>query len=534
MAAKKNIRISYPSSEKIYISGKIHKIRVAMRQINLSETAIIDLRGEKILKKNNPVIVYDTSGVYSDAKASVNFSHGIPRYREEWYAKRKDLIRQTNFSSNPQDGLYDKPNLNITPFPDPQLPYKAKKGKNITQMSYAKRRVITPEMEYVAIRENQQIEALGLKSYITPEFVRKEVAAGRAIIPANVNHPEAEPMIIGRKFLVKINTHFAASSSSKNIPQDLENILLCCKYGSDALMDLSLGDGAHEYREWFIRNCPIPMGTIPLYQALDKVNGNVQDLTWDLYRDTLLQQAEQGVDCFTIHAGFLRKHLEKVSNRLTGIVSHSGKVLAEWMCIHKTENFLYTHFDEICEILSAYDITLSIGNALRPGSIYDANDESQFAELNTAGELTKRAWSHLVQVIVEGPGHVPMNKIQELVNEQRYVCQGAPFYTLGPITTDISPAYNYITAAIGAAHIAWLGTSMLCSVPQKKQLVSITKEEFRSSVIAYKIAAHTADLAKGHPGAQVRDNALSKAAFDGRMKDQVNLSLAPDKSIRFT
>ena len=526
------MRISYSSSEKVYVPGDIHKIRVAMRQIKLSDTVVTDACGNRTKKRNNPVIVYDTSGAYSDPTIVVDIEKGLARTREKWFENRKDVIRLPRFSSPTVRSRLADPALAALRFPLVQLPYQAKRGKKITQMYYAKRRIITPEMEYVAIRENQQVEALGLRSYITPEFVRREVAAGRAIIPANVNHPEAEPMIIGKRFLVKINTNIGKAPST-SIDEEIEKVMWSCKWGSDSIMDLSAGKHLYEMREWMVRNCPVPIGTVPLYQALDKVDGKLEDLSWDMFKDTLIEQAEQGVDCFTIHAGFLREHLEKTSRRLTGIVSRSGRLLAEWMRLHQSENFLFTRFDEICEILAMYDVALSVGSALRPGSIYDANDGAQFAELRTIGELTKRAWSHFVQVIVEGPGHIPMNKIQELMKEQTYACQGAPFYTSGPITTDISPAYQHITAAIGAAHIAWLGTSMLCSVTQKDHLGLPAKDDIRSAVNAYKIAAHSADLAKGHPGAQVRDNALSKARFDGRWKDYLSLSLDSDKVGRF-
>ena len=391
-------------------------------------------------------------------------------------------------------------------FPKRYLPFRAKEGKNITQMYYAKKRIITPEMEYV-----------GLKSYITPEFVRKEIAAGRAIIPANINHPEAEPMIIGKKFLVKINTNIGNSALSSGIDEEIEKAIWSCKWGGDTLMDLSTGDHIHETREWIIRNCPVPMGTVPIYQALEKVNGKVEDLSWEIYRDTLVEQAEQGVDYFTIHAGLLRKHVELTATRLTGIVSRGGSIMAKWMQLHDEENFLYTHFAEICEILKAYDVAVSIGDGLRPGSIYDANDAAQFAELHTMGELTKIAWEQFVQVIIEGPGHVPMNKIHENMK----------------LTTDIAPGYDHITSAIGGAQIAWHGTAMICYVTPKEHLGLPNKEDVRNGVVAYKIAAHAADLAKGHPGAQVRDNALSKARFDFRWKDQFNLSLDPERALQY-
>ena len=533
MANKKNMRITYPSSEKLYVTGEINKIKVGMRKIKLLDTVTLDENGEKVFKKNNPVIVYDTSGPYSDPKIAIDITKGLPRLREEWNDKRKDIMHLSELTSAYGRERLTDPSLDSLRFPQTHLPLRAKEGKNITQMYYAKKRIITPEMEYVAIRENQQIEALGLKSYITPEFVRKEIAAGRAIIPANINHPEAEPMIIGKKFLVKINTNIGNSALSSGIDEEIEKAIWSCKWGGDTLMDLSTGDHIHETREWIIRNCPVPMGTVPIYQALEKVKGKVEDLTWDIYRDTLIEQAEQGVDYFTIHAGLLRKHLELTTTRLTGIVSRGGSIMAKWMKLHNEENFLYTHFADICEILKAYDVAVSIGDGLRPGSIYDANDAAQFAELHTMGELTKIAWDQFVQVIIEGPGHVPLNKIHENMKEQQYACHGAPFYTLGPLTTDIAPGYDHITSAIGGAQIAWQGTAMICYVTPKEHLGLPNKEDVRTGVFAYKIAAHAADLAKGHPGAQVRDNALSKARFDFRWKDQFNLALDPDRALQY-
>lgn len=533
MATKKGMRIVYPNSEKIYIPGEINKIRVWMRKIKLLDTVTADASGEKTAKKNNPVIVYDTSGPYSDPKYTVNLREGLPRIREEWYARRKDLQQLNALTSEYGRARLDDKSLDDIRFPHLHLPVRAKEGKNITQMYYAKKRIVTPEMEYVAIRENQQIEALGLKSYITPEFVRKEIAAGRAIIPANINHPEAEPMIIGKKFLVKINTNIGNSALSSGIEEEIEKAVWSCKWGGDTLMDLSTGANIHETREWIIRNCPVPMGTVPIYQALEKVDGRVEDLSWEIYRDTLIEQAEQGVDYFTMHAGLLNKHVDLALNRLTGIVSRGGSIMSQWMKIHGEENFLYTHFNEICEILKTYDVAVSLGDGLRPGSIYDANDAAQFAELYTLGELTKLAWDQFVQVIIEGPGHVPMNKIKENMTEQQYACHGAPFYTLGPLTTDIAPGYDHITSAIGAAQIAWHGTAMICYVTPKEHLGLPDKEDVRNGVIAYKIAAHAADLAKGHPGAQVRDNALSKARFEFRWKDQFNLAFDPERALQY-
>lgn len=533
MPTKKNMRITYPNSEKIYIPGEINKIKVGMRKINLLDTVVANEQGEQVLKKNNPVIVYDTSGPYSDPKISINIREGLPRIREDWYSRRKDLILLNALSSEYGRERLGNEELNNIRFPKQHQPLRAKEGKNITQMYYAKKRIITPEMEYVAIRENQQIEALGLKSYITPEFVRKEIAAGRAIIPANINHPEAEPMIIGKKFLVKINTNIGNSALSSGIEEEIEKALWSCKWGGDTLMDLSTGNNIHETREWIIRNCPVPMGTVPIYQALEKVNGRIEDLSWEIYRDTLIEQAEQGVDYFTIHAGLLKNHIDLAMNRLTGIVSRGGSIMSKWMQLHNEENFLYTHFEEICEILKAYDVAVSLGDGLRPGSIYDANDAAQFAELHVMGSLTKLAWEQFVQVIIEGPGHVPMNKIKENMTEQQYACHNAPFYTLGPLTTDIAPGYDHITSAIGAAQIAWYGTAMICYVTPKEHLGLPNKEDVRTGVIAYKIAAHAADLAKGHPGSQVRDNALSKARFEFRWKDQFNLSLDPERALQY-
>ena len=533
MSNKNNMRISYPSSEKIYVEGEINKVKVGMRKIKLLDTVTLDENGEKVFKKNNPVVVYDTSGPYSDPKIPININEGLPRLREEWYSRRKDLIQLDGLTSRYGRERLKNPELNAIRFPKRHLPYRAKAGKNITQMYYAKKRIITPEMEYVAIRENQQIEAMGVKSYITPDFVRKEVAAGRAIIPANINHPEAEPVVIGKRFLVKINTNIGNSALSSGISEEIEKAVWSCKWGGDTLMDLSTGDNIHETREWIIRNCPVPVGTVPIYQTLEKVDGHVEELSWELYRDTLIEQAEQGVDYFTIHAGLLKEHAGLARNRLTGIVSRGGSIMAQWMEIHNEQNFLYTHFAEICEILREYDVAVSIGDGLRPGSIYDANDEAQFAELRTLGELTKIAWGQFVQVIIEGPGHVPMNKIHENMKEQIYACHGAPFYTLGPLTTDIAPGYDHITSAIGAAQIAWQGTAMICYVTPKEHLGLPNKEDVRNGVVAYKIAAHAADLAKGHPGAQVRDNALSKARFDFRWKDQFNLSLDPERALQY-
>lgn len=527
-----NYRIKYPSSKKIYIKGNLHDIQVGMREIKLLDTIRIE-GGEKIAEPNRSVIVYDTSGQYSDENVTIDIRKGLERIRETWIEKRNDTEKLPAFSSDYcNERLADK-RLDEIRFPLTHYPRKAKKGKNITQMYYAQQGIITPEMEYVAIRENQQNEQLGIQTHITPEFVCSEIAAGRAMIPANINHPEAEPMIIGTNFLVKINTNIGNSALSSGIDQEVEKAVWSCKWGGDTLMDLSTGDNIHETREWIIRNTPVPVGTVPLYQTLEKVNGDISLLNWEIYRDTLIEQCEQGVDYFTIHAGLLRAHLPYTKNRTTGIVSRGGSIIANWMTLHGKENLFYTHFEEICEILKQYDVAVSLGDGLRPGCIADANDKAQFAELSVLGELTKIAWKHQVQVLIEGPGHVPMNKIKANMDEQITHCHGAPFYTLGPLTTDIAPGYDHITSAIGAAQIAWYGTAMICYVTPKEHLSLPDKEDVRAGVVAYKIAAHAADLAKGHPGAQLRDNALSKARFDFRWKDQFNLSLDPEKALEY-
>lgn len=533
MANKNRIRITYPSSEKIYIPGKIHKINVGMRKIKILDTVTRDENGELVHKKNNPVIVYDTSGPYSDPKIPVNTQNGIPRIRESWYAGRKDLIRLEELTSDYGRQRLADSSLDHIRFPKHHLPYRAKAGKNITQLYYAKRRIITPEMEYVAIRENQQIEALGLKSYITPEFVRKEIAAGRAIIPANINHPEAEPMIIGKNFLVKINTNIGNSATSSSIEEEVEKCVWSCKWGGDTLMDLSTGENIHETREWIVRNCPVPVGTVPMYQAMEKVNGKAEDLTWELFRDTLIEQCEQGVDYFTIHCGIRLKNVHFAHERLCGMVSRGGSIISQWCSYHQKESFLYEHFDDICDILAQYDVAVSLGDGLRPGAIFDANDRAQFAELDTMGELVERAWAKNVQAFIEGPGHVPMHKIRENMDRQIEKCHEAPFYTLGPLVTDIAPGYDHITSAIGAAQIGWYGTAMLCYVTPKEHLALPNKEDVRNGVVTYKIAAHAADIAKGHPGATVRDNALSKARYEFRWKDQFNLALDPDRAMEY-
>lgn len=529
---KTNQRITYPSSQKKYLKGKIHDIKVGMRKITLLDTLSVE-HGKTKREKNAPVIVYDTSGDYSDMDINVDIRKGLRRLREEWIEKRNDTDKLMSFSSDYCNERLCNKSLDLIRFPITNLPRKAKHGMCITQMYYAQQGIITPEMEYVAIRENQQNEELGIETHITPEFVRSEIAEGRATLPANINHPEAEPMIIGTNFLVKINTNIGNSALSSGIDEEVEKALWSCKWGGDTLMDLSTGDNIHETREWIVRNTPVPVGTVPLYQTLEKVDGKIADLTWEIYRDTLIEQCEQGVDYFTIHAGLLKSHLPLVKGRTTGIVSRGGSIIANWMTLHNKENLFYTHFEDICEILKQYDVAVSLGDGLRPGSINDANDTAQFAELSVLGELTQIAWKHHVQVLIEGPGHVPMQKIKANMDEQIKHCHGAPFYTLGPLTTDVAPGYDHITSAIGAAQIAWYGTAMICYVTPKEHLGLPNKEDVRAGVIAYRIAAHAADLAKGHPGAQVRDNALSKARFDFRWKDQFNLSLDPEKALEY-
>ncbi|MBO5244291.1 MAG: phosphomethylpyrimidine synthase ThiC, partial [Muribaculaceae bacterium] len=453
--------------------------------------------------------------------------------REAWISERSDLEQLPGITSQYGRERENNPALEPIRFKHRHAPRRAKNGESITQMALARKGIITPEMEYVAIRENANCRELGIESHITPEFVRQEIAAGRAVLPANINHPEAEPMIIGKNFLVKLNTNIGNSALSSGIEEEVQKAVWSCYWGGDTLMDLSTGDNIHETREWIIRNCPVPMGTVPVYQALEKVNGRVRDLTWEIYRDTLIEQAEQGVDYFTIHAGALRAHADMIKERLTGIVSRGGSIMTQWAVLHNEENFLYTHFDEICEILAKYDVAVSLGDGLRPGSIHDANDRSQFLELDTLGELTEIAWKHNVQVLIEGPGHVPMHKIRENMDRQVEKCHEAPFYTLGPLTTDIAPGYDHITSAIGAAQIAWMGTAMICYVTPKEHLALPTLEDVRNGVIAYKIAAHAADIAKGHPGAQVRDNAMSSARYDFRWKDQFNLSLDPARARQY-
>ena len=523
---------SYPSSEKVYKNGTIFPIRVAMRKINLTPTVKIE-NGEKVFYPNEPVYVNDTSGVYTDPDVAIDLNKGIPRIREQWITARGDVERQNGISSEYGQARLNDKSLDDIRFKQQHDPYKAKAGKKITQMAYARAGIITAEMEYVAIRENLNNDELGIATHITPEFVRQEIAAGRAIIPANINHPEAEPMIIGRAFSVKLNTNIGNSALSSGIKEEVDKAIWSCYWGGDTLMDLSTGKNIHETREWIIRNCPVPVGTVPIYQALEKVNGNVEKLTWEIYRDTLIEQCEQGVDYFTIHAGVLKAHAELIDKRLTGCVSRGGSIMTEWCVVHDKESFLYTHFDEICEILAQYDVAISLGDGMRPGSIHDANDHAQFLELDVLGELTKKAWSHDVQVIIEGPGHIPMHKIKENMDKELRACHEAPFYTLGPLTTDIAPGYDHITSAIGAAQIAWLGTAMICYVTPKEHLSLPDREDVRNGIIAYKIAAHAADLAKGLPGAQLRDDAMSKARFDFRWKDQFNLSLDPARAKQY-
>ncbi|MDR0603496.1 MAG: phosphomethylpyrimidine synthase ThiC [Bacteroidales bacterium] len=522
-------RTPFPNSEKIYIEGNLFDIRVPMRKIKLTPT-VINQNKKKLYHDNGYVIVYDTSGPFSDPKQEINLQKGLPRIREQWIEQRNDAERLSEFSSEYGKMRLKDKSLDHLRFEHKHLPYQAKKGQQLTQMYYAKQGIITAEMEFVAIRENMNNEELDIETHITPEFVRQEVAAGRAIIPGNINHAECEPMIIGRNFLVKINTNLGNSAISSDIEEEVEKAVWSCRWGGDTLMDLSTGNNIHETREWIIRNCPVPVGTVPIYQALEKVNGMIGDLNWELYRDTLIEQCEQGVDYFTIHAGLLKQHIPHANKRLTGIVSRGGSIIAKWMQIHGKENFLYIHWHEICKILAQYDVGVSIGDGLRPGSIHDANDKAQFGELETMGQLTKIAWKHNVQVMIEGPGHVPLQKIKENVDKQLHDCFEAPFYTLGPLVTDIAPGYDHITSGIGATLIGWYGTAMLCYVTPKEHLSLPDKEDVRIGVITYKIAAHAADIAKGHPGVEVRDNAMSKARFEFRWKDQFNLSLDPERA----
>ncbi|MBP2115557.1 phosphomethylpyrimidine synthase ThiC [Paenibacillus silagei] len=505
----------FPASRKVYVEGSRPDIRVPMREISLSRTE--GVAGEE---ENAPLRVYDTSGMYTDAAEEMDIRRGLPPHRSSWIAERGDSEEYTGRAVRPEDNGIRREGAAAEAYPGLRRnPRRAYAGGNVTQLHYARQGIITHEMEYIAIREN-----------IRPEFVRDEVAAGRAIIPANINHPESEPMIIGRNFLVKINANIGNSAVTSSIEEEVEKMRWATRWGADTIMDLSTGSKIHTTREWIIRNSPVPVGTVPIYQALEKVNGIAEDLTWELYRDTLIEQAEQGVDYFTIHAGVLRRYIPLTARRMTGIVSRGGSIMAAWCLAHQQENFLYTHFEDICEIMKTYDVAFSLGDGLRPGSIADANDEAQFAELETLGELTVLAWKHDVQVMVEGPGHVPMHKIKENMDKQLEICHEAPFYTLGPLTTDIAPGYDHITSAIGAAIIGGLGTAMLCYVTPKEHLGLPDKNDVREGVITYKIAAHAADLAKGHPGAQDRDNALSKARFEFRWRDQFHLSLDPERA----
>ena len=538
-------RDPFPKSKKVYVKGNIHDISVAMREIELSDT--VDKFNGKV-EKNDPITVYDTSGPYTDPNVEIDVKKGLPRLREQWILDREDVQELEGITSNYGKQRLSDPKLDTLRFEHLQKPLVAKPGQNVSQMHYAKKGIITPEMEYIAIRENQKLqeakelakqhpgESFGAnipKGEITPEFVRDEVASGRAIIPSNINHPETEPMIIGRNFLVKINANIGNSAVSSSIEEEVEKSVWATRWGADTVMDLSTGKNIHETREWIIRNSAVPIGTVPIYQALEKVNGKAEDLTWEIYRDTLIEQAEQGVDYFTIHAGVLLRYIPLTAKRVTGIVSRGGSILAKWCLAHHKENFLYTHFEEICEIMKAYDVAFSLGDGLRPGSLADANDAAQFGELETLGELTKIAWKHDVQTMIEGPGHVPMHMIKENMDKQLKHCGEAPFYTLGPLTTDIAPGYDHITSGIGAAMIGWYGTAMLCYVTPKEHLGLPNKKDVKDGVITYKVAAHAADLAKGHPGAQHRDNVLSKARFEFRWEDQFNLSLDPDTAREF-
>jgi phosphomethylpyrimidine synthase len=536
----------FPNSKKVYVAGQRHDIRVGMREITLADSLIGGTENAPVFEPNEPVRVYDTSGPYTDPAIAINVHKGLPQLRANWIAKRNDTeVLASATSGYSQQRLADE-GLDHIRFENLPKVRRAKAGKNVTQMHYARQGMITPEMEYIAIRENMKLQTFKdqmlhqqhpgqsfgatLPEEITAEFVRNEVACGRAIIPANINHPESEPMIIGRNFLIKVNANIGNSAVSSSIEEEVEKLVWATKWGADTVMDLSTGRYIHETREWIVRNSPVPIGTVPIYQALEKVNGVAEDLTWEIFRDTLIEQAEQGVDYFTIHAGVLLRYVPMTAKRVTGIVSRGGSIMAKWCLSHHKENFLYTYFEEICEICKAYDVAFSLGDGLRPGSIADANDEAQFSELRTLGELTQIAWKHDVQVMIEGPGHVPMHMIKENMDEQLKHCHEAPFYTLGPLTTDIAPGYDHITSGIGAANIGWYGCAMLCYVTPKEHLGLPNKEDVKEGLITYKIAAHAGDLAKGHPGAQIRDNALSKARFEFRWMDQFNLSLDPERA----
>jgi phosphomethylpyrimidine synthase len=533
----------FPGSKKIYVTGSRADIRVPMREITLSDTQLNDG-----VEKNSPVIVYDTSGPYTDPNVEIDIQKGLVAIRENWIAERNDTELLTALSS--EFGLQREVDekLDALRFAHRRMPRKAKNGANVSQMHYAKQGIITPEMEFVAIRENMRLderadamakqhpgESFGasIPQRITAEFVRDEVARGRAVIPANINHPELEPMIIGRNFLVKINANIGNSAVTSSIEEEVDKMTWSTRWGGDTVMDLSTGKNIHETREWILRNSPVPIGTVPIYQALEKVNGVAEDLSWEIYRDTLIEQAEQGVDYFTIHAGVRLAYVPMTAKRTTGIVSRGGSILAKWCLAHHEENFLYTHFEDICEIMKTYDVSFSLGDGLRPGSAADANDEAQFAELETLGELTKIAWKHDVQTIIEGPGHIPMHMIKANMDKQLDACGEAPFYTLGPLVTDIAPGYDHITSGIGAAMIGWYGTAMLCYVTPKEHLGLPNRDDVKEGIITYKIAAHAADLAKGHPGAQIRDDAMSKARFEFRWEDQFNLGLDPDRARQY-
>jgi phosphomethylpyrimidine synthase len=543
VTAKRAAIQPFSASEKIYVAGSRSDIRVPMRKITQSDTPT-----GAGTEKNPPVYVYDTSGPYTDPNADIDLCRGLPPLRDAWIQERGDVEEMPGPSSDYGRQRQTDAALAHLRFEHIRRPRRARPGANVTQMHYARKGIITPEMEFIAIRENQKLETLSeiykfqhpgeafgaaIPRLITPEFVRDEVACGRAIIPANINHPESEPMVIGRNFLVKINCNLGNSAVTSSIEEEVEKMLWAIRWGGDTVMDLSTGKNIHETREWIIRNSPVPIGTVPIYQALEKVNGKAEELTWEIFRDTLIEQAEQGVDYFTIHAGIRLPFIPLTAKRVTGIVSRGGSIMAKWCLAHHRESFLYTHFEDICEIMKAYDVAFSLGDGLRPGSIADANDEAQFAELRTLGELTRIAWKHDVQVMIEGPGHVPMHMIKANMEEQLKHCHEAPFYTLGPLTTDIAPGYDHITSAIGAAMIGWYGTAMLCYVTPKEHLGLPNKQDVRDGIIAYKIAAHAADLGKGHPGAQARDNALSKARFEFRWQDQFNLSLDPEKALEF-
>jgi phosphomethylpyrimidine synthase len=526
-------RIEFPASEKVYMTGTHYPdLHVGMRKVEQMPTVTVK-DGKKELVQNQDVYIYDTSGAYSDPDVCIDLERGLPRIRERFVRCNDDIVQLEEITSEYGRMRLKDSSLDTLRFKNTVPPYVAAAGKQITQLYYARCGMITPEMEYVAIRENMNCDQLGIDTHITPEFVRDEIAAGRAVIPANINHPEAEPMIIGRNFLVKINTNIGNSATSSSMEEEVEKAIWSCKWGGDTLMDLSTGANIHETREWIIRNCPVPVGTVPIYQALEKVNGKVEDLTWQIYRDTLLEQCEQGVDYFTIHAGIRLQNVHLAEKRLTGIVSRGGSIMSKWCLVHNRESFLYEHFDDICDLLAQYDVAISLGDGLRPGSIHDANDEAQFAELDTLGELVQRAWNKNVQAFIEGPGHVPMHKLRENMDRQMKACHEAPFYTLGPLVTDIAPGYDHITSAIGAAQIGWMGTAMLCYVTPKEHLGLPDKEDVRTGVVTYKLAAHAADLAKGHPVAQVRDNALSKARYEFRWKDQFNLSLDPERALEY-